>query len=56
LNVGDILLSLNGTALVHAGALHRSLRHVAPGHTVRLQILRGSEQRTLELVPSEAQE
>jgi S1-C subfamily serine protease len=56
LEVSDILLSLNGTALAHAGGLHRALRHVAPGQQVHLQILRGGERRTLELVPSEAQE
>lgn len=56
LQVGDVLVAVGGTALAHAGALHRALRHIAPGSTIRLQILRGAEPRTLEMIPSEAQQ
>ena len=52
--VGDRLLAFEQTPLVHASALHRALRHVTLGHSVRLSILRGSERLALEITPSEA--
>jgi S1-C subfamily serine protease len=54
LRVADRLLTLEQTPLVHASALHRALRHVTPGVSVRLAVLRGSERLALEITPSEA--
>jgi len=56
LRPGDLLVALEHAPLTHAAALHRALRHVAPGTGVRLHVLRGQEPLQIEIVPSEAPE
>lgn len=40
LRAGDLIVELNGQAIVDAGALHRSLRKLAPGTRINASILR----------------
>jgi S1-C subfamily serine protease len=50
---GDLLLALDATLLADASGLHRALRHIAIGSPHTLRVLRGAQERTLEIIPSE---
>ena len=50
----DIIVRANGTAITSGGDLRRLLRSLTPGSTLRLEIVRGSNRRTISLQLGEA--
>jgi S1-C subfamily serine protease len=56
LRVGDLLVTLERTPLTNAAALHRALRHVAPGAALSLRVLRGQQLLQIEITPAQAPE
>jgi S1-C subfamily serine protease len=51
---GDILVEMNGVPVERVDALHRLLSEVSAGDIARLDVLRGTGRRTVEVVIGEA--
>lgn len=46
---GDLLTSANGTALSRAADLHRALAGTSPGEQLRLELVRGTDEKQLDV-------
>jgi S1-C subfamily serine protease len=54
LKEGDLIVAINGQSIANVDDMHRFLAEWPLGEAVTLTIIRGSERRDLQIVPSEA--